>query len=1125
MKPKLHLLTILTLLMSLSAFTARAFEVGDLAYELYTPSNVGTTMAKVVGLSAEGKTKNSNGTLGAITIPSGVLYNSNGYRVYSIAQSAFASSNITAVTINYGVYEIEAGAFRNCTKISYAKFASSVYNIGEGAFGGCSSLKNVTWCAFQFPGVIYSNAFPTNSGMTLKINHEQTKTIDEFKSNTAWKMFSTVTYDNAEASDATFTKESMSYGLTIGSPDKEGYGTERNATVTNLNSSSGSITGRTASSTSGADSNYLGVIYKWTNIGKYAVPANNTITTIDLSAATNLTTIKSYAFYNNTALTKLTLPKSLLSFYLSSVYGCTSFTTYEVDGDNPNHSTYDGCLYNKSQSTLYSVPQGKSGQMYFPSALKTVHEWALYNCTKITTAYLPYGVTTVEAGAFYGASSMIAVKIPSSVTSLSTDRVFYGVKSNCLIYCNMAVPPTVTASSYFGTTSDMALFIPYNKLAAYKNAGWSGFGNYNLNGAQAYDIATSNYFYTVTSSAATTINGKTYSGGRAKLVAGRYTIDNSQTKIEIPASFTSNGKEYAVTMIGEGAFYNHTSNFIVSGCNLVDTVGSEAFRDQAVAVYPFTHNLKDIESYAFSGANLTGTVQIPYGVKCLGHYAFAYGKYSRIVIPSTTTTHYGDFCVYTSTLKEIVYNLPNNYNYGGWNLTDVPNDCYIRVPMGYVDHYKKGILKNRANYITGGAYDFAYSNDYEGRYYISILSDTPVTFDGTTYAGKAKYVYHPNVSSINTTSYYGWSKSESDKTVSSDIRSYLITELGDSLLAGVSKYSVPKVMPASITRIGHHAFYYTYGVNVENLTLPNGLLYIGENAFDLCNVTGEIKIPSTVSYIGASAFRNTKLKSIYFAGAKPTTLSIGAWGAEDNITVWVPYNVATAYYDTAKGWGWNDAYSNKLAVWFKPSAPTQMFSTALETYMLLADIDAYYVPSVNKNNPEVQAQLGRVYRAPAGAGLLLTNLDTDKEYRIPRATENISTLNDNHLVGTPNSSVNIKNREVGFYWDNSDPSNPHFVRPSSYVASQLGGAYLLLTPTEAGNLTEIYTNLWPKKNSGLRGDIDGSGIVDVDDVNLLINIILGLQSAAEYMSVGDLDGNSIIDVDDVNAVLNIILGA
>lgn len=58
----------------------------------------------------------------------------------------------------------------------------------------------------------------------------------------------------------------------------------------------------------------------------------------------------------------------------------------------------------------------------------------------------------------------------------------------------------------------------------------------------------------------------------------------------------------------------------------------------------------------------------------------------------------------------------------------------------------------------------------------------------------------------------------------------------------------------------------------------------------------------------------------------------------------------------------------------------------------------------------------------------------------------------------------------------------------------------------------------------LTGDVDGSGIVDVDDVNAVVNIILAKHNSGDYAGNADVDGSKIIDVDDVNAIINIILG-
>lgn len=55
------------------------------------------------------------------------------------------------------------------------------------------------------------------------------------------------------------------------------------------------------------------------------------------------------------------------------------------------------------------------------------------------------------------------------------------------------------------------------------------------------------------------------------------------------------------------------------------------------------------------------------------------------------------------------------------------------------------------------------------------------------------------------------------------------------------------------------------------------------------------------------------------------------------------------------------------------------------------------------------------------------------------------------------------------------------------------------------------------------GDVDGSGLVDIDDVNAVINIILDKKLPSDYPGNADVDGSGIVDVDDVNEIINIIL--
>lgn len=56
------------------------------------------------------------------------------------------------------------------------------------------------------------------------------------------------------------------------------------------------------------------------------------------------------------------------------------------------------------------------------------------------------------------------------------------------------------------------------------------------------------------------------------------------------------------------------------------------------------------------------------------------------------------------------------------------------------------------------------------------------------------------------------------------------------------------------------------------------------------------------------------------------------------------------------------------------------------------------------------------------------------------------------------------------------------------------------------------------------GDVNGDGEIDVRDINIIINIMLGADSADNYDGRANVDGEGIIDVADINALVNAMLG-
>ncbi|MBR6284995.1 MAG: leucine-rich repeat protein [Muribaculaceae bacterium] len=55
------------------------------------------------------------------------------------------------------------------------------------------------------------------------------------------------------------------------------------------------------------------------------------------------------------------------------------------------------------------------------------------------------------------------------------------------------------------------------------------------------------------------------------------------------------------------------------------------------------------------------------------------------------------------------------------------------------------------------------------------------------------------------------------------------------------------------------------------------------------------------------------------------------------------------------------------------------------------------------------------------------------------------------------------------------------------------------------------------------GDVNGDGVVDIDDLNVVINIMVHKAAMADW-PMADVDGNGYVDIDDLNVVVNFIVG-
>ena len=163
-----------------------------------------------------------------------------------------------------------------------------------------------------------------------------------------------------------------------------------------------------------------------TSIGESAFNDAAGLTSITFASGSQLASIGSQAFVSS-SIASITIPASVTSIgnnLFSNDFGQypRSLTDITVEPANPNYSSIDGALFNKSATTLIQYPSQKSSTTYsVPAGVTTIGNNAFGKATNLTSVSIPASVTTIGTAAFRQATALTSVNIPSGVTSIGSN--------------------------------------------------------------------------------------------------------------------------------------------------------------------------------------------------------------------------------------------------------------------------------------------------------------------------------------------------------------------------------------------------------------------------------------------------------------------------------------------------------------------------------------------------------------------------------------------------------------------------------------------------------------------------------------------------------------------------------
>lgn len=286
--------------------------------------------------------------------------------------------------------------------------------------------------------------------------------------------------------------------------------------------------------------------------------------------------------------------------------------------------------------------------------------------------------------------------------------------------------------------------------------------------------------------------------------------------IEIPATVTYEGKEYAVTTIGYKAFQQTKITEVIMP-NTITEIESYAFDGSDVGSITFSKNLKTIGDYAFNSTNLQ-QVELFEGLETIGKYAFHGGSYQEHI-------------------KTLI--LPNTLLEIGENAFSHNAITFLKIP----DNIEE--IKSRT---------FEYCN------LDSVALPSKLRIIGESAfanCSSIRYIKFPNtLTEIKQSAFSGCSGLLS-VTLPDNVQI-----VGNRAFSGCSQL-VDFTFSAGMKEIPEYCL--SYASKLINVTIPEGIEKIGWGTFDHCTLLSHLTFPESATQMEEMIFINSGITSVTFS--------------------------------------------------------------------------------------------------------------------------------------------------------------------------------------------------------------------------------------------------------------------
>ena len=371
-----------------------------------------------------------------------------------------------------------------------------------------------------------------------------------------------------------------------------------------------------------------------------------------------------------------------------------------------------------------------------------------------------------------------------------------------------------------------------------------------------------------------------------------------------------------------------------------------------------------------------------------------------------------------------------------------------------------------------------------------------------------------------------------------DIDGVLFSKDGETLLqfpaAKSSAYTVPEgtttlardafymsqletvELPSSLKEIGYNAF--GWSRQLTGLVIPEGVTVIGDYILDGCNKLTSLHIPASATSIGQYMGNGCKaITDVWSHSKKPFAINSNNFTTNTyaNATLHVPYGTRAVYEGT-------DGWKNFAHIVDDIAASTLLVEDI--TVNLGYNRDLMVGLSNNEKIDGVQFDL----TLPAGISIAT---DKSGEYivettdRSKKLYTECEKLGDNLyriiLMSTKRETIDVGDGSIiniRLACEKDATPGTYDVAFTSVNLSRQEGSMSVSEPNE-----DFTSQLTVNKVSTIRGDVNGDYTVDITDVLVIVDNILGRPNRIFLFANADIDKDGTVNITDALNVVNIIL--